>query len=125
MLYHFKLVSQTNFQLNISNSETEDENEQPSDSQVILGHFGNIVGNMFNIMQNPENAQNVGTSITGIFANIVGLAVHAIQDKLGPNATEEEIQEFIEKNLDSELKEQIRGMIITRTHQMRRKIENS
>jgi hypothetical protein len=119
-----QLICEKAFQLNISDSEPEAENVQPTDSQIILGHFGNIVGNMFNIMQNPENPQNVGTSITGIFANIVGLAVHAIQDKLGSDATEQEINEFIE-NLDPEIKDQLHAMIVKRARQVRTKIINT
>jgi len=120
------LICDKGIQVNISDTDTqtEEEKEGPNDSQVILGHFGNIVGNMFNIMQNPENPQNVGANITGIFANIVGLAVHAVQDKLGPDATEEEINEFI-KILDAELTEKLRTMITKRARTVRKKIINT
>lgn len=92
------------------------EEEKSNDRKIILSHFGGVVNNMFNIMQNTDDPNLIGKNVAEILAHFVGMVVYAIQDKSSSNATKNYIKTYIEK-LD--LEEELKKLVVKRALQTR------
>ena len=73
-------------------------------TQVVISNFANIVNCFFNIVQDPNNPQNIGENATNILGGIVNIALTAAKNgELSLDASQDEIDAFIQK-LEHELR---------------------
>jgi hypothetical protein len=92
-----------------------DEEEEKKTGQIILAGFAQIVGNFFNIVQNPKSAAVVGGNVAAIVHTIVDTAVEAMRrGELSTDPSPEEIEAFSHKIADT-VSDQVSRSIIIRS----------
>jgi hypothetical protein len=80
-----------------SQSDNQDSDQEDSDDKLtstVVANFANMVQNFFQLVQDPNNLSNVGSTIAGIFSGIINIASEAMK-KIPLAATEEERQKHI------------------------------
>jgi hypothetical protein len=91
------------------------EQEEKNTGQIILAGFAQIVGNFFNIVQNPKNAAVVGGNVAAIVHKIVDTAVEAMRrGELSLDPSPEEIEAFSRRVADT-VSDQVSRSIIIRS----------
>ena len=77
--------------------------EDSKETQVLLNHFAGIVGNFFNIIQDPNNSQVVGSNIANMIGGMINIVVEAIKnDQLNSNPNQKEITRYVEILFDDQ-----------------------
>lgn len=83
-------------------------------TQVVLANFANMLGNFFNILQAPNNPQNVGNNIAGMLNGMVNIAVEAMKGgQLSIDDDQETIKRYV-KQLSNNLKKRLSKMVVTK-----------
>lgn len=106
----YKKQSNKNVKAGFLNLGQEDDKE----AQVVLANFAQIVNHFFNLVQDPENEENVKQNALNIAGNVMNIAAHAMRTgQLPANATEKDIQKYV-ADLDENMKVQMAAILIKR-----------
>ena len=81
-------------------------------TKAILLNFAAVVQNFFNILQDPENKDNVAPNIMGMVAGMMNIGTIAATKSHGALSDESEIISYAQ-SLDAETKQTMRRMIFT------------
>lgn len=98
------------------NKLSEKEKRDKRITQAVLANFAHIVANILNIMQDPENRDNVRVQSSLMVGNIVNMVVQATRHAQ-VDLPEEEISACIQ-SLDESFKEQLVTTIIKHSEHM-------
>ncbi len=94
------------------------QNEDAKEVQVLLNHFAGIIGNFFNIIQDPDNPEVVAPNIANMIGGMINIVVEAIKnDQLSSHATQKEITRFAEKLLDEQFTKRFVNLIAAKRDQ--------
>ena len=89
------------------------EQKEKETEQVVFGAFANIVQNLFNIVQNPNDPTTVVNNVASMIAKIVGTGITIVRS-MPIDITVEERQQFIDE-LQMSLEREMRSLMITRS----------
>lgn len=89
-------------------SQCQPNNEDNALQETVLSNFAQMVQSFFNIVQNPNNGQVVGTSVAQMLSGLVNVALQ-IMKRLPTSLSLEEREEYLDQ-VDAALKTCVRSL---------------
>lgn len=85
-------------------------------TQIVLGNFARIASHFINILQDPNNSENVTPNLVGMLSGMVNIGIEVIRSgKFDEEANEHTISDYV-KELDYEIKEQLMATLYKTIH---------
>ena len=98
-------------------SDKQKQNANDEEDDQVLTKFAGIVGHFFNILQAPNNPQNVAPNLLGMLHGIVEIGKEVMtRSNLNIDSDEHEIAQYVAQ-LDDTLKENMFNVVVTQSQE--------